>query len=115
MKDEWENFVDKTHNFKTLSELVRNTVNDYIFPNSTKRAFDEGDFPEDFESYYKGYLSRIDNWKNYKRIREIEQIINEYNAMVPPEQRREEIKAKLLDIQQYLLSVIFEISSIIPD
>lgn len=63
----------------------------------------------------EGYLNRIDNWKNYKQIRKIEKIIQDYNSTVAPEYEKEETRRKLLNIQQYLLNIIFEISSILPE
>ncbi len=114
-KEEWERFVEKNSKFKSVSHLIRKAVNSYVFPEVTHRSLKDGEVPEDFDERYQDYLSRIDTWKAYKRIRKIEKIIQEYNATIAPEYKKKEVKAKLLDVQQNLLSVIFELASLIPN
>ncbi len=114
-KDEWERFVEKNPKFKSVSHLIRKAVNRIVFPDVALGSLKDGEVSEDFDERCHDYLNRINNWKAYKRIRKIEQIIQEYNASVTPKYKKEEMKAKLLDIQQNLLSVIFDLALLIPN
>ena len=111
----WEEFVEHNPNFKDLSKLIRASVNDYIFPDYSTRSSKMKKVPNDFQECFKGSLSRIDNWKNYKRIRDLEEIIKKFNKLAKKDFSKEDIQKKLLNIQHYLMTVILEIASIIPD
>lgn len=111
----WEEFVEHNPNFKDLSKLIRASVNDYIFPDYSKRSSNMNQIPDDFHECFNGSLSRIDNWKNYKRIRELEDIIKRFNKIARKDFSKEDTQKKLLDIQHHLLTVILEIASIIPE
>ncbi len=114
-KEEWERFVEQNKKFKSVSQLIRKAVNSIVFPDVALGSLKNGEVPEDFDEGCQEYLSRIDNWKAYKRIRKIEQVIQEYNAAVTHDHTKEEFIAKLRSVQQNLLSVIFELASVIPN
>ncbi len=112
-KRDWEEFVENNPNFKNTSQLIRSSVNAYIFPDYYKGSSEKKQVPEDFDDCFRGSLSLIDSWSNYSNIRELEEIIKEYNKNTKKEQRKENVQRKLLDIQNYLLNIILEISSLI--
>lgn len=114
-KKDWEEFVEKNSNFKNISQLIRTSVNDYIFPDLSKHSFEKEQIPLDFNECLTSSLSRIDNWQNYNKIRTLEEIVRQFNTIAKKEYRKEIIQEKLLDIQQYLLAIILEISSLIQD
>ena len=113
-KKEWEEFVENKPNFKNLSQLIRTSVNDYIFPQIAAQSFENNTIPLDFGEGLEGYLSRIDHWRNYEKVRELEELVRKFNTIAKKEYSKEAIQKKLLDIQHYLLTVILEIASIIP-
>ncbi len=114
-KEEWERFVEQNEKFKSVSQLIRKAVNSIVFPDVALGSLKDGEVPEDFDEHCQEYLSRIDNWKAYKRIRKIEQVIQEYNTAVAHDHSKEEIKVKLRNIQHNLLSVIIDLASLIPN
>ncbi len=113
-KEEWERYVETNPKFKSVSQLIRKAVNSIVFPDVAMGSLRSGEVHEDFDAQCQEYLNRIDNWKAYKRIRKIEQVIQEYSAAVARDYDKEEIKAKLRNAQQDLLSVIFVLASLIP-
>ena len=52
---------------------------------------------------------------NFRRAITRQEIIRKFNKRTKKDFSKEEIQKKLLDIQHYLLTVILEISSILPE
>ena len=113
VKKRWRDFVENSEEFKNVSHLIRKSVNNFILKNGRTRIPDEDDSAMDFDACFKKSLFLVDNWKNYSKVRELEEIIKQFNKFAKKERKQEDVQNKLLEIQSLLVNIILEISMIV--
>ncbi len=113
VKKRWRDFVENSEEFKNVSHLIRESVNNFILKNGRTRIPDEDEASMDFDARFKKSLFLVDNWKNYSKVRELEEIIKQFNKFAKKERKQEDVQNKLLEIQSLLVNIILEISMIV--
>ena len=109
VKKRWRDFVENSEEFKNVSHLIREAVNNFILNGRTRRIPDEDESSMDFDACFKKSLFLVDNWKNYSKVRELEEIIKKFNKFAKRERKQEDVQNKLLEIQSLLVTIILEI------